>query len=215
LINRYTTEISNPHGIPLVCDMSSDILTTPVNVSDFGLIFAGAQKNMGCAGVTTVIIREDLLSHTCADLVAPIMLDYNVCTKNGSMYNTPSTFAIYVLGLVTRWGIEAGGMPYLVAECTRKGEAVYGAIASSDGFYKCGVEEVKDRSRVNVVFRIRDGDTELEKRFLKEAEDIGMIQLGGHRSVGGIRVSLYNAMTLDNVLLLVAFMTEFALKNRE
>lgn len=197
----------------MVCDMSSDILTRHVNVSDYGVIFAGAQKNMGCAGVTTVIIREDLVGLGCKGLVTPIMLDYQTAVKNKSLYNTPSTFSIYVCGLVTKWAIQNGGLDKLVRECDEKSALVYGCIGKSEGFFRSCIERVEFQSRVNIVFRIsRKGMVEefLEEEFVKEAEELGMIQLKGHRSVGGIRVSIYNACPVEDVIYLVKFMEKFA-----
>ncbi|KAJ3064048.1 hypothetical protein HK102_008298 [Quaeritorhiza haematococci] len=217
-----------PDGnVPIVCDMSSNILTRPVDVSKFGVIYAGAQKNIGPAGVTIVIIREDLvnLRSTLSEeekaklLPVPIMLDYKVCADNGSMYNTPPTFGIYVDGLVFEWVRDLGGLDAMAKRSGEKSGALYEAIESvKEGSvsYRCAVKVKEYRSRTNVPFRVCvDGEPsdELEALFVKEAASKGMIELKGHRSVGGLRASLYNALGMDSVQALVAFMKEFAAKH--
>ncbi|KAJ3090931.1 hypothetical protein HK100_007313 [Physocladia obscura] len=194
--------------VPIVCDMSSSILSQPVDVSKFGLIFAGAQKNMGPAGVTVVIVREDLLVASYKyPQPFPLMLDYSTYATSHSMHNTPPTYPIYLCGLVFKWlETKIGGLIEMEKINAAKAACLYEAIENSNGFYSCPVK--KDyRSRMNVTFLVK-GD--FEKEFLAEAEKNGMIQLAGHRSVGGVRASLYNAMPLDGVQALVSFMKEFA-----
>ena len=192
-------------GVPLVCDMSSDFLSRPVDVSRFGLIFAGAQKNIGPAGLTLVIVREDLLGQTLPG--TPTMFDYKIHADADSMYNTPPTYAIYMAGLVFQWLKDNGGVRGIQMRNEEKAGLLYHAIDSSDGFYRCPVD-VECRSRMNVPFRLRTED--LEKRFVDEADMAGLLQLKGHRSVGGVRASIYNAMPFEGVKALVAFMAEFA-----
>ncbi|KAI9205399.1 pyridoxal phosphate-dependent transferase [Polychytrium aggregatum] len=204
-----------PAGVPVVCDMSSNILSRPCDVSKYGVIFAGAQKNIGPAGVTVVIIREDLLSRKSPDFPCPVCLDYKICAANKSLYNTPPTFAIYLSGLVFKHLIAIGGIGAITAHNNRKAEVLYDAIEKSSGFYRCPVQPAY-RSRMNLPFRIyKDGQPSeaLESLFVKEAEARRMSQLKGHRSVGGIRASLYNALPLEASAALAAFMTEFAGKH--
>ncbi|MBM3203376.1 3-phosphoserine/phosphohydroxythreonine transaminase [Candidatus Woesearchaeota archaeon] len=198
------------HGIPdvgemsLVADMSSDILSRPLDVSRFGLIYAGAQKNMGPSGITVVIVREDLIG--AALPVTPSVLDYRKQADNGSMLNTPPTFNWYLLGLVLEWLKAQGGLSAMAEHNQAKAEKLYAAIDHS-GFYSNPVD-VACRSLMNVPFRLPD--PALEKPFLEEAREVGLVNLEGHRSVGGLRASLYNAMPLAGVEALVAFMGEFA-----
>ncbi|XP_069043429.1 phosphoserine aminotransferase [Lepisosteus oculatus] len=195
-------------GVPLVCDMSSNFLSQPVDVSKFGLIFAGAQKNVGCAGVTVVIVRDDLLGKALKE--CPVILDYQVQAGNNSVYNTPPCFSIYIMGLVLEWIKNNGSTTAMEKLSKEKSEMIYDIIDQSNGFYFCPVE-VASRSRMNVTFRvgIKDGDEALEKKFVDEASRLGMISLKGHRSVGGIRASLYNAITVDETKMLANFMKEF------
>ena len=189
--------------IPLVSDTSSDMFSRPLDVGRHGLIYAGAQKNMGPAGVTVIIIREDLLARSPASL--PVMLSYAVHAENGSMYNTPPVFAIYILGLVTRWLISQGGLDAVAAINERKAARLYAEIDRT-GFYR-GTAEKSSRSLMNVTFRLPS--EELEKQFVKEAETRGLDGLKGHRSVGGIRASIYNAFPEAGIDALTAFMKEF------
>jgi phosphoserine aminotransferase len=189
--------------IPLVCDTSSDMLSRPIDVGRHALIYAGAQKNMGPAGVTVVIIREDLLARSAASL--PVMLSYAVHAENGSMYNTPPVFAIYMLGLVTRWLIGQGGLGAMAALNERKAGTLYAEIDRT-GFYR-GTAQKDSRSLMNVTFRLPS--EELEKQFVKEAEKAGPDGLKGHRSVGGMRASIYNAFPEAGVAALTGFMQEF------
>ena len=197
--------------VPLVADMSSDILSRKINISRFGLIFAGAQKNLGPAGVTLVIIRNDLMERTPQEI--PIFLQYSTHAKANSLYNTPPTFGIYILGLVLEWVKSGGGLDEIEKNNQEKSNLLYKAIDESD-FYSCPIP-AEDRSNMNVVFRIREGhdDSEtIEKKFAQEAKEEGIINIKGHRSVGGLRASIYNAMPLQGIQHLVDFMDRFAKK---
>ncbi len=196
-------------NIPLVADMSSDILSRELDVAKFGLIFAGAQKNLGPSGVTLVIIRKDLAERASDTL--PTMLQYRTHIKENSLYNTPPTFGIYILALVVEWLEKMGGLPVIQKRNQEKAAVLYNAIDSSDFFY-CPVNKA-DRSLMNVVFRIKGDNEELEKKFVKEAEAAGLSGLKGHRSVGGLRASIYNACEPSSVQALVDFMKDFAKKN--
>ncbi|XP_068168015.1 phosphoserine aminotransferase [Antennarius striatus] len=200
--------IPEANGAVLVCDMSSNFLSQPVDVSKFGLIFAGAQKNVGCAGVTVVIVREDLLGHSMKE--CPVVLDYKQQADMNSLYNTPPCFSIYIMGLVLEWIKNNGGSAAMETLNKQKSAMIYDIINASNGFYVCPVEE-GCRSRMNVNFRIgkKEGDEALEKKFLEGASKRGMISLKGHRSVGGMRASLYNAVTLEEVEALATYMKEF------
>lgn len=194
--------------VPLVCDMSSDFLSRPVDVSRFGLIFAGAQKNVGPAGLTLVIIREDLLGHVRPG--TPTMFDYRVHADADSMYNTPPTYAIYMAGLVFKWLKAQGGLKGIAARNAEKAALLYQAIDASNGFYRCPVDKPY-RSQMNVPFRLPS--EALEVQFVESAAAAGLVQLKGHRSVGGMRASIYNAMPLEGVRTLVRFMNDFARNN--
>jgi phosphoserine aminotransferase len=191
---------------PLVCDASSDFLSRPVDVSRYGLLYACAQKNAGPAGVTVAIVRDDLLARIPDGL--PAMLDYRTYADHGSMYNTPPVFAIYVLLLVTRWlRDDVGGLDAQLRINRAKAAVLYDAIDRSDGFYR-GHAEPGSRSLMNVTFRLPTED--LERTFLAEAAGQGLVELKGHRSVGGIRASIYNAMPLAGAQALAAFMRDVA-----
>jgi len=190
-------------AVPLVADMSSDIMSRVVDVQRFGLIFAGAQKNLGPAGVTLVIIRRDLAARVAKNV--PTMLKYATHIEKGSMFNTPPTFAVYMVGLVAEWLLEQGGLTAIERINTMKSQALYRYIDMSI-FYQ-GTVEPGDRSKMNVCFRLPE--EELEAKFVKEAAAAGLLGLKGHRSVGGIRASLYNAMPMAGVSRLIDFMTEF------
>lgn len=192
--------------IPLVADMSSNILSRPIEVSRYGIIYAGAQKNLGPSGVTLVVIREDLLGR-CTGL--PVMLDYQIQTTDGSMHNTPPTYAIYILGLVLAWMKREGGVQAIEAQNIRKAAKLYAAIEAS-ALYHCP-NEVASRSRMNVPFVLRR--PELTDSFLAEAKKAGLVSLKGHRSVGGVRASIYNAMPESGIETLVDFMNDFATRN--
>ncbi|KZE34198.1 3-phosphoserine/phosphohydroxythreonine transaminase [Crenobacter luteus] len=191
--------------VPLVCDMSSDLLSREIDVSKFGLIYAGAQKNIGPSGLTLVVVREDLLGRARADL--PTMLNYQTHADADSMYNTPATYPIYIAGLVFKWIKEQGGVKAMAARNTEKAGLLYHAIDASDGFYTTHIE-APFRSQMNVVFRLKD--EALEDTFLSEAKKNGLVQLKGHRAVGGMRASIYNAMPIEGVKQLVHFMLDFA-----
>ncbi|XP_042682831.1 phosphoserine aminotransferase [Centrocercus urophasianus] len=195
-------------GAVLVCDMSSNFLSRPVDISKFGVIFAGAQKNVGCAGVTVVIVREDLLGFALKE--CPVVMDYKTQAANGSLYNTPPCYSIYIMGLVLEWIKNNGGAAAMDKLSLIKSQMIYDIIDRSNGFYVCPVEK-KNRSRMNVPFRIGSikGDEVLEKKFLEKAVELNMISLKGHRSVGGIRASLYNAVTVEDVQKLATFMRSF------
>ncbi|MDR2725467.1 MAG: 3-phosphoserine/phosphohydroxythreonine transaminase, partial [Candidatus Adiutrix sp.] len=190
---------------PLMADMSSEFLSRPVEVDKFSLIYAGAQKNVGPAGVTLVALRRDLADR--ARLDVPSMLSYPIYIKNESMYNTPPVWSIYVAGLTFKWLKGAiGGLPAMAELNRAKAETLYEALDQSGGFYQ-GTARPDSRSHMNVTFHLPSQD--LNDRFKKEAKAAGMDGLGGHRSVGGLRASLYNAVTLDDVNKLVEFMREF------
>jgi phosphoserine aminotransferase len=193
--------------VPLIADASSDILSHPIPVEKYAVIYAGAQKNMGPSGVTLVIVRDDLLQRIPDGLHT--MLDYRTHVENKSLYNTPNTWGIYILGLVCKWLLEKGGLEAMHRENEKKARLIYDAIDATD-FYR-GHADHDSRSIMNVTFRLPSED--LEKKFTAEATAQGMDGLKGHRSVGGIRASIYNAFPLVGVEALVAFMKEFERKN--
>jgi phosphoserine aminotransferase len=193
--------------VPLVADASSDIFSRPLDVSKLGLIYAGAQKNLAPAGLTLVIIREDLLARTPSTL--PTMLQYGVHAENKSLYNTPPVFAIYVMRLVLAWLLKQGGLEAAERSNVRKAEKLYAEIDRT-GFYR-GHAAKDSRSRMNVTFRLPN--EELEKKFVKESTAAGFDGLKGHRSVGGLRASIYNAFPEKGVDALVQFMQEFERRN--
>jgi phosphoserine aminotransferase len=196
-------------NVPLVGDMSSDILSRPVDVKRYGLIFAGAQKNMGPSGVTVAIIRKDLAERG-SDKISKI-LQYRTFIKDRSLYNTPPTFGIYAMGLVFDWIEAQGGLAAIEKRNEAKAKLLYDTL-DAGSYYNCPVE--KDcRSRMNIVFRVAGGDEAVEKNFAKEATAAGLVGLKGHRSVGGMRASLYNAVTIEAVQALVSFMRDFEKKN--
>jgi len=196
-------ELPQVGDVPLVCDTSSDMFSRPIDVAKHALIYAGAQKNMGPAGVTVVIIRDDMLARSSKSL--PTMLNYAVHAENGSLYNTPPAFAVYTTGLVMKWLLAQGGLPAIERANQRKAAKLYAEIDRS-GFYR-GTAHPECRSLMNVTFRL--GSEDLEKQFVKEAEAAGLDGLKGHRSVGGMRASIYNAFPDDGVDALVGFMREF------
>jgi phosphoserine aminotransferase len=196
-------------ALPLVADMSSDIMSKVVDVNRFALIFAGAQKNIGPAGVTLVIIRKGL-AERCPETV-PTMLRYSTHIKAQSLYNTPSTFSIYMVRLVTDWMLAQGGVSAIQKLNEAKAEKLYAAIDGL-GFFR-GTCAKADRSKMNVCFRIGDGNEDLEKKFVSESKAAGLIGLKGHRAVGGLRASIYNAMPMAGIDALVAFMKDFAAKD--
>ena len=192
---------------PLVADTSSDMFSRPIDVSKYGLLYAGAQKNLGPSGVTLVIIREDLLARSQKSLHT--MLNYAVHAENGSMYNTPPCFGIYLMGLVMKWGLAQGGLDAINAVNQRKADKLYAEVDRS-GFYR-GTADKASRSRMNITFRLPSED--LEKVFVKESTAAGLDGLKGHRSVGGMRASIYNAFPEAGLDALVAFMQEFEKNN--
>ena len=197
---HWTPEVG---GVPLVADMSSDILSRPVDVSKFGLIYGGAQKNIGPAGLTIVIVRDDLIGKALP--ITPSAFDYKQQAENDSMLNTPPTYAIYIAGLVFRWIKARGGLKAMEAHNRAKAALLYDYLDATE-FYSSPVAK-SDRSLMNVPFKLKDES--LDAAFLKGAEERRMLQLKGHRSVGGMRASIYNAMTMEGVSALVAYMKEF------
>lgn len=199
--------IPDTKGVPLVADMSSNFMSKKVDVSKFGVIYGGAQKNIGTSGVALVIVREDLLNSALP--ITPAILDWTQNNKADSILNTPPMYAIYIMGRVLQWIERKGGLDAMSELATKKSSLIYNLIDSSNGFYYAPVKK-EDRSRMNIPFRIGNpGNETLEKEFLKGAEALGLIQLKGHRSVGGIRASTYNAVTLEEVETLANYMKEF------
>jgi phosphoserine aminotransferase len=199
--------IPDTGSVPLVADMSSHILSRPIDVSRFGLIYAGAQKNIGPAGLTIVIVRDDLMGGALP--ATPSILDYKVQADNGWMYNTPATYAVYVAGLVFQWLKKAGGLKNMEEINRAKAALLYDFLGQTE-FYYSPVEK-SDRSLMNVPFRLRNES--LNDEFLKQAKQNKLLELKGHRSVGGMRASIYNAMPVEGVKALVAFMRDFQTKN--
>ena len=199
--------IPDTGNIPLVADMSSCILSEPMDVSRFGLIYAGAQKNIAPAGLTIVLVREDLIGNARPD--TPAMLDYKLMAENNSMYNTPPCFCIYMANLVFDWILSIGGLSEMKRRNERKASLLYDYL-DSQSYYTAPVDK-KCRSMMNVVFVT--GDPELDKKFVEQATAAGLCNLKGHRSVGGMRASIYNAMPYEGVEALVTFMKRFAAEN--
>ena len=194
--------------VPLVADMSSHILSREIDVSKYALIYAGAQKNIGPVGLTVVIVREDLIGQPLPGM--PALMDYKLHADNGSMLNTPPTFAIYMAGLIFKWLKEQGGVAGIEKQNIAKAQCLYAAIDGSAGFYRNPVR-VADRSRMNVPFTL--ADDRLDSVFLKESLAAGLSSLKGHKSVGGMRASIYNPMPLAGVEALVDFMRDFAARH--
>ena len=201
---EFFSEPTPPAGVPLVCDTSSDFISRPIDISKYALLYAGAQKNAGPAGVTVVIAREDMLERTPENL--PVMLDYKALAASGSLHNTPPAFAIYIVGLVFQWAKKIGGLAEIEKVNRQKAGLIYNAIDQSGGFYR-GHTAPEARSLMNIPFRLPS--EELEDTFAKEAKKNDLIGLKGHRSVGGMRASIYNAMTVQGGEALVQFMKEF------
>ncbi len=197
---HFTPDVGS---VPLVADMSSSIMSRPVEVAKYGLIYGGAQKNIGPAGVTIVIVRDDLIGHALP--ITPSAFDYKQQADNDSMLNTPPTYAIYIAGLVFKWIKAQGGLPGIEVRNRAKAKLLYDALDAS-AFYTSPVAR-EDRSLMNVPFKLKD--EALDAAFLKGAQERSMIQLKGHRSVGGMRASIYNAMPIEGVQALVAYMAEF------
>jgi phosphoserine aminotransferase len=194
--------------VPLVADMTSMILSQPVNVSDYGIIYAGAQKNLGEAGLTVVIIRDDLIKEALPH--TPSLYSYKLQAENHSMYNTPPTYAWYLTGLVLAWMKREGGVSAIYEKNKRKAERLYSVIDENSGFYNCRIRP-DCRSIMNVMFYLHD--EKLTPMFLEQAEALGLKNLRGHRVSGGVRASIYNAMPEEGVNLLADFMREFSRKN--
>lgn len=195
--------------LPLIADMSSDILSKKIDVSNFAMIYAGAQKNLGPSGVTVVIIRKDFLEKAHSNI--PTMLKYATHSKNNSLYNTPPTFGIYMLGEVLKWVKAEGGLEAIEQRNEEKAKYIYDAIDNSNGFYYGHATE-DSRSLMNITFRV--ADEELEKKFLAEAKTAGFVGLNGHRSVGGCRASAYNAVPVETCKALADFMVKFQQDNQ-
>lgn len=193
---------------PVVADMSSDILSRPLKVDQFDLIYAGAQKNLGPSGVTVVIIRKELLKRSSEML--PVMLNYNTFANNNSLYNTPPTLSIYLLSLVLQWAEQIGGLEQIEKANEMKAKMLYDVIDESEGFY-IGHAHKNSRSRMNVTFNLQSED--LSREFQKQAKEAGFVGLGGHRSIGGCRASIYNAVPEHHVEKLAAFMKAFKNNN--
>ena len=204
---RVLGEVRKTSPVPLVADMSSCILSEPVDVSKFGLIYAGAQKNVAPAGLTIVIVREDLIGHAREDI--PTVMDYKVQAENGSMYNTPPCWPIYIAGLVFDWVASMGGLEAMKEYNAKKAAILYDYL-DSQSYYVAPVEKPY-RSMMNVTFVT--GDADLDAKFASEAAAAGLKNVKGHRSVGGMRASIYNAMPTEGVKTLVSFMEEFAKNN--
>ena len=198
----------NAGGVPMICDMSSDFMSRKVPVEDFAMIYAGAQKNAGPAGVAIVILREDMVERCSGDL--PAYLSYPIHYKKDSLYNTPPVFPIYMVGKTMKWLKDQGGLAAAEKMAADRAGLIYGAMAKNDGFYTCPVPE-HCRSHMNIVFRMPSED--LEKAFVAEALANGMSGLKGHRDVGGCRASVYNAMPIEGAQALANLMDEFAAKN--
>jgi phosphoserine aminotransferase len=205
---EFFSEPTPPAGVPLVCDASSDFISRPIDVSKYALIYAGAQKNAGPSGVVMVIVRDDMLERTPANL--PVMLDYKALAASGSLHNTPPSFSIYMVGLVLKWVKKVGGLAAIEKINRSKADLIYRAIDGSGGFYR-GHAKPEARSLMNIPFRLPT--EELEDTFAKEAKSNNLIGLKGHRSVGGMRASIYNAMAVEGAQELTKFMKEFQKKN--
>ncbi len=204
---EYFTEPTPPAGVPLICDASSDFISHPIDVSKYAMIYAGAQKNAGPAGVVIAIIRDDMLEKVPANL--PNLLDYKALAEENSLLNTPPCWSIYIVGLVLKWAKGLGGLEAIQKRNQTKAGLVYNAIDNSGGFYRGHAKA--DRSLMNISFRLPS--EALEEQFAGESKKAGLIGLKGHRSVGGMRASLYNALPLEAAEDLVKFMKEFQQKN--
>ncbi|GAP12548.1 phosphoserine aminotransferase apoenzyme [Longilinea arvoryzae] len=205
---EFKSEPVLPAGVPLFCDMSSDFVSQPIDVTKYAMIYAGAQKNAGPAGVVIAIVRDDMLERVPANL--PTMLDYKVMAEKESLYNTPPCWSIYMCGLVFQWLKELGGLEAMYKIDQQKAKMIYDVIDKSGGYYR-GHAVPESRSIMNIPFRL--ASEELEDLFVKESKKADLIGLKGHRSVGGLRASLYNAVPLESVKALADFMVEFQKKN--
>lgn len=204
---EFLEEPQPPAGVPLICDVSSDFMSHPIDINKYAYLYAGVQKNVGPAGVVVGIIREDMLERVPANM--PVMLDFKLQANERSLYNTPPCFTIYMVGLVLKWMKKLGGLSAIEARNKAKADLLYQTIDNSHGFYK-GHAQPNARSRMNVTFRLPN--EELEAKFVSEAKSHNMVGLKGHRSVGGLRASIYNAVELSDVEVLVQFMQEFQKK---
>jgi phosphoserine aminotransferase len=204
---EYFTEPAAPAGVPLICDASSDFISHPLDISKYAMMYAGAQKNAGPAGVVISIIRDDMLEKVPANL--PNLLDYKALAEENSLLNTPPCWSIYIVGLVLKWAKGLGGLVVVEKNNKTKAEMIYKAIDESGGFYRGHAKS--DRSRMNLTFRLPN--EQLEEQFASEAKKHDLIGLKGHRSVGGMRASLYNALPVEGAQALVKFMKEFQQKN--
>ncbi len=205
---EFFSEPVPPAGVPLICDTSSDFISRPLDVSKYAMLYAGAQKNAGPAGVVVCIIRDDLLERVPANL--PAMLDYRLMAENASLYNTPPCWSIYIVGLVFKWAKKLGGLEAIAQRNRAKADMLYKVIDESGGFYR-GHAQPASRSVMNVTFRLPT--EELEALFVSESKKLGMVGLKGHRSVGGLRASIYNALPMEAVEELAKFMKDFQKKN--
>lgn len=201
---QWTKEPAPPAGVPLVCDASSDALSRPLDIDRYGVWYAGAQKNLGPAGIAVVVVRRNLLERTPGGL--PALMDYRLMAEKRSLYNTPPTFTVYVVGRVLKWLLELGGLAEIAKRNEAKAALLYEAIDGSGGFYR-GHAQPGSRSRMNVTFRLASEEDENE--FLREAGPADLSGLKGHRSVGGLRASIYNACPIESVRALVDFMADF------
>ncbi|GAB1366456.1 3-phosphoserine/phosphohydroxythreonine transaminase [Candidatus Cloacimonadaceae bacterium] len=201
---EWKTDPDVPAGVPLIADMSSNFMSKPIDVEKYSMIYAGAQKNVGPSGTVVVLIKKDFLATAASGL--PTMLDYQIHAKNESMYNTPATFTIYMIGLVLKWIENYGGLAKIEENNIAKAAYIYDAIDASNGFYK-GTVDKADRSLMNITFRLPS--EELEALFISEAKKQGMIGLKGHRDVGGCRASTYNSLPLTAAHALAEFMKSF------
>jgi len=203
-------------NVPLVADMSSNALTKPVDVSKFGLIYACTQKNLGTAGLTVMIVRDDLIGNQRKD--CPAIFDFKLMSDNESLYNTPPTWSIYITKLFLDWLLKEGGMKHFETLSQQKSKMIYDIIDGSQNFYKGTVEKIA-RSRMNVCFRVNSTDgapsQQLEDKFFAEGKKLDLISMKGHRSVGGVRICLYNAMSMEETEKLAKFMKQFMVENHE
>lgn len=207
----YTPDVG---GVPLVADMSSNFISRPIDVRAHACIYAGIQKNLGPAGICANIIRSDFATGEKEQKICPTYCSWKTCADNGSMYNTPACFTLYVMGEYLKYTKKVGGVSHWAEMSGRKAGLLYDTINGSDGFYRCPVEEGA-RSRMNVPFTIMGGNEALEKKFLEEAKKVKLYTLAGHRSVGGCRASLYNGMPVEGVERLSDFMKSFMDENRK
>jgi len=205
---EWKIDPATPDSVPLIADMSSNFMSKPIEMDKYDLIYAGAQKNVGPSGSVVVIIRKSLLERSIDGI--PTMLDYKIHAKNGSMYNTPCTFTIYMIGLVMKWIESYGGLAKIEQNNIAKAKYIYDAIDNSDGFYR-GTVDKEDRSLMNITFRLPNED--LEAKLISEAKKNGMIGLKGHRDVGGCRASTYNALPIKAAHDLAEFMKVFSQNN--